>query len=202
MISLRKIRQQLPWIDILTKNAGGWGYIPSYNPPIPANAALSAHEYFRGIFWNRNRCGRLRIRVELSKDRWSFAEMFLERVDTILISGMVRQQLWYITHLGVLEILEEPHQSMRVISCGRAHVRTCDVGSGFHVSGIAEGMQLAKQKDGQHMCTSRSQENGRPDFPRLDSLLLLHQRHGIVVDGVGNFMTQRSGEFVRILYEI
>src|SRR3984893_15701578 len=26
MISLRKIRQQLPWIDILTKNTGGWGY--------------------------------------------------------------------------------------------------------------------------------------------------------------------------------
>jgi ribosome biogenesis GTPase A len=32
MISLRKIRQQLPWIDILTKNTGGWGYIPFYNP--------------------------------------------------------------------------------------------------------------------------------------------------------------------------
>src|SRR5580704_13684466 len=28
MISLRKTRQQLPWIDILTKNTGGWGYIP------------------------------------------------------------------------------------------------------------------------------------------------------------------------------
>src|ERR1700675_2688214 len=32
MISLRKIRQQLPWIDILTKNTGGWGYIPFSNP--------------------------------------------------------------------------------------------------------------------------------------------------------------------------
>ena len=39
MISLRKIRQQLPWIDILTKNIGGWGYIPFSNPPILANAA-------------------------------------------------------------------------------------------------------------------------------------------------------------------
>src|ERR1700684_92876 len=39
MISLRKIRQQLPWIDILTKNTGGWGYIPFSNPTIPANAA-------------------------------------------------------------------------------------------------------------------------------------------------------------------
>ena len=39
MISLQKIRQQLPWIDILTKNIGGWGYIPFSNSPIPANAA-------------------------------------------------------------------------------------------------------------------------------------------------------------------
>src|SRR3984893_9747594 len=39
MISLRKIRQQLPWIDILTKNTGGWGYIPFSNPPFPGNAA-------------------------------------------------------------------------------------------------------------------------------------------------------------------
>jgi hypothetical protein len=33
MTSLRKIRQQLPWIDILTENTGGWGYIPFSNPP-------------------------------------------------------------------------------------------------------------------------------------------------------------------------
>ena len=38
MISLRTIRQQLPWIDILTKNTGGWGYIPFSNPPILADA--------------------------------------------------------------------------------------------------------------------------------------------------------------------
>src|ERR1700730_10925639 len=29
MISLRKLRQQPPCIDILTKNTGGWGYIPT-----------------------------------------------------------------------------------------------------------------------------------------------------------------------------
>src|SRR3984957_8758213 len=41
MISLRKIRQQLPWIDILTKKTGGWGYIPFSNLPTLANAAAS-----------------------------------------------------------------------------------------------------------------------------------------------------------------
>src|SRR6202051_3289722 len=30
MISLQKISQQLPWIDILTKNTGGWGCIPTH----------------------------------------------------------------------------------------------------------------------------------------------------------------------------
>ena len=102
MISLRKIRQQLPWIDILTKNTGGWGYIPSYNPPIPANTAalgagsnpfaagaLSAQENFRGILGNRDRFCRPGIRAELPKDRWIFAEMLLERVDTILIAWMI-----------------------------------------------------------------------------------------------------------------
>src|ERR1700692_3695336 len=39
MISLRTIRQQLPWIDILTKNTGGWGYVPFSNPPVLTNAA-------------------------------------------------------------------------------------------------------------------------------------------------------------------
>jgi hypothetical protein len=39
MISLRKMRQQPPWIDILTKNTGGWGYIPFSIPPTLANTA-------------------------------------------------------------------------------------------------------------------------------------------------------------------
>jgi hypothetical protein len=34
MISLRKIRQQLPWIDILTKNTGGV-YATSEAAPTP-----------------------------------------------------------------------------------------------------------------------------------------------------------------------
>ena len=33
MISLQKISQQLPWIDILTKNTGGWGVYPNQKCP-------------------------------------------------------------------------------------------------------------------------------------------------------------------------
>ena len=32
MISLRQIRSQLPWIDILTKKHRGWGYVLSSYP--------------------------------------------------------------------------------------------------------------------------------------------------------------------------
>jgi hypothetical protein len=39
MIFLQEIRQQLTWIDILTKNTGGWGCIPFCSPPIQSNAA-------------------------------------------------------------------------------------------------------------------------------------------------------------------
>ena len=50
MISLRKIRQQLPWIDILTKNTRGWGCIPFSNPPIPANAAAPGAKGENGAY--------------------------------------------------------------------------------------------------------------------------------------------------------
>src|ERR1700676_2636656 len=50
MISLRKIRQQLPWIDILTKNTGGGGIYHFITPQILGNtAALGA---------GSNPCGR------------------------------------------------------------------------------------------------------------------------------------------------
>src|SRR6202790_2425841 len=51
MISLRKIRQQLPWIDILTKNTGGWGSIPFSNSP---NSRRRGSEQLK-LFSSRNR---------------------------------------------------------------------------------------------------------------------------------------------------
>ena len=48
--------------------------------------------------------------------------MLLECVDAILIAGMVRQKLRYFTQVGILEILEEPHQSPRVVSRRGANV--------------------------------------------------------------------------------
>src|SRR5579864_4848718 len=52
------------------------------------------------------------------------------------------------------------------------------------------------------MCTRGTQKNGGSDFPLLDLLLLFHQRHGVVMDGVGDLVTQGPGELVRILHEI
>jgi hypothetical protein len=45
-------------------------------------------------------------------------------------------------------------------------------------------MQLAQEKDGQHMRTSGTQKKGGSDFPLLQSFFLFHQRHGVVMDGV------------------
>src|SRR5208282_181403 len=128
--------------------------------------------------------------------------MLLERLDAILVVRMVRQDLRYLAHIGVLEILEEPDQSPRVITGARTDIRAGDVGSLLHVSGVAEGMQLAKKKDSQHVRASGAKENGSSDFSSLEFVLFLHQRHGVVMDGVGNLVTQRSREFFGILNEI
>src|SRR5271157_1944144 len=63
-------------------------------------------------------------------------------------------------------------------------------------------MQLANESDGQYMRKRGAQENGSSDFSFCDFLALLHQRHCVVMNGVGNLVTQRSGELFRVLYEI
>src|SRR5260370_7596403 len=52
------------------------------------------------------------------------------------------------------------------------------------------------------MRTRRAQKDGRSDFPLPDFLLLLHQLHGVVMDGVGNLVAESSRELLRVLDEI
>jgi hypothetical protein len=40
------------------------------------------------------------------------------------------------------------------------------------------------------MRTSRAKKNSGSDFTRFDFLLLLHQGNGVVMDGVGDLVTQ------------
>src|SRR5260370_31283827 len=63
-------------------------------------------------------------------------------------------------------------------------------------------MQLAEKSDGQDMCTRGPQKNGGTNFALPEFLLFLHQRNGVAMDCVGDLVTQRSGELVRIFYEI
>src|SRR5271170_685748 len=63
-------------------------------------------------------------------------------------------------------------------------------------------MQLAQQQDGQQVRPRWTQKNRGPDFPPFQSLILFHQRHRVVMNGVGDLVTQRSGKLVGVLYEI
>ena len=64
MTSLREIDLQLPWIDILTKNTGGWGYVPFPNHPIlaPPNPTSRLAEQIHGLEVAHSRHGRTRHR--------------------------------------------------------------------------------------------------------------------------------------------
>ena len=63
-------------------------------------------------------------------------------------------------------------------------------------------MEPPDQGDRQHFGEIGAQKHGRSDLPLRDFLLLLHQCHRVVMDGVGDLVTQRSGKLVSILYEI
>jgi hypothetical protein len=63
-------------------------------------------------------------------------------------------------------------------------------------------MQLPEKSDRQHVRGSGAQKNGSSDFPLRDLLPLLHQLHGVAMDGVGDLVAQGASELVGILYEI
>ncbi|HET7893486.1 MAG TPA: hypothetical protein VFL34_18300 [Candidatus Sulfotelmatobacter sp.] len=63
-------------------------------------------------------------------------------------------------------------------------------------------MELAEQKDGEHVRTSRAQKNSSSDFPLFQLSLFLHQRHGVVMDGVRDLVTQSSGKLLGVLHEV
>ena len=77
--------------------------------------------------------------------------MLLERVDAMLIAGMVRQKLRHIPHVGILKILEEPHQPPRVVSRRGANIGAGQVRSRLIFARVAEGMELAEQGDRQQL---------------------------------------------------
>jgi hypothetical protein len=63
-------------------------------------------------------------------------------------------------------------------------------------------MRLSEQKDGEHVRTSRAQKNGSSDFPLFQLLLFLHQRDGVVMDGVRDLVTQSSSKLLCVLHEV
>src|SRR5579864_8378294 len=162
----------------------------------------SVQEDLRRILGNNKRRTRLWVRVEFSEDSRVLPEVLLQRFHPILVAGVIRQELRHLSHLGVVEILEQPNQSPWVVSGSCTHVGSGKVGAGFHISRVAEGMKFAKQKDRQHVRPRRTQKNGGPYFPLLKSLFLLHQGHGVMMNRVRDLVAQRSSKLVRIFHEI
>jgi len=68
-------------------------------------------EHFGRALRNRKRRSRLRVRVELSKDRRVLAEMLFQSIYATLVVGVVGSELRNLIHIGVLKVLEEPYQS-------------------------------------------------------------------------------------------
>jgi hypothetical protein len=54
MISLQKIRQQLPWIDILTKNTGGGGIYHFLTPQFLQTLYRIASRSKRNALWKHS----------------------------------------------------------------------------------------------------------------------------------------------------
>src|SRR6516162_6857864 len=162
----------------------------------------SVHENFRCVLRNRKRCSRLRIRVELSKDRGIAAEMLFESINAILLIGVVGQELRYLFSIGSLKVLEQPHQPPWVGPSLGTNVRTGDVRSRLRVARVTERVELADKINRQDVGLGRTHEYCSTDLALFNLLLLLHQGHGVVVNGMRYLMTQRSSKLLPVFYEV
>src|SRR5208283_2420097 len=59
-------------------------------------------------------------------------------------------------------------------------------------------MQIAQERYGQRV----AKKNGGSDLPRCHSLSLFRQLHRVVMDRVGNLVTQSAGEFIGVFHEV
>src|SRR6476620_2489108 len=107
----------------------------------------SPQELLRRVLRYGNRLGALRIRVELREDGRFPAEMLFQCPYAIRIAGMVGQDLRHLAEVGLVEVLEEPHQAPRVIAAPRAHVGSRHVGCRFGLSRVTKRVELADQLD-------------------------------------------------------
>ena len=151
------------------------------SPPLKsrsgARRAHSSQEHHRCLLGSFERGGRLGIGVVAPKDRGIAREVPLERVDPILVAGMIRQELRDLLRPRVLELPEQPHQAPRIASGRGSHVGAGLVGAGFRLAGIGQGMELAEQQDRQGLSGAGSQQNRTTDFSPADLFLLLQQLH-------------------------
>ena len=80
--------------------------------------------------WRR----RLLVRIELGERRRVLLEVLLQRLDPRVVRRVIGEQLRNLVGIGVLEVLEEPHQAPGVVASLGADVRPGDVRLRFGVT--------------------------------------------------------------------
>src|SRR5262245_62358292 len=118
--------------------------------------------------------------------------MPLERVNTIGVARMIREQLRQLGAVNGIEVPKQPHQAPWVVVAAGADVGPGDVRRGLDVPRVSERMQLAEERNGQQTRGSRTEDDGGANPTTLDLPLFLNQRHRVVVNRMRHLMTQRA----------
>src|SRR5215510_7524189 len=127
---------------------------------------------------------RLPVVGVLGEGRRIVADVLGDGVDSILVVRVVRQQLRDFALTRVLEILEEPHQSPRVVSSLGTNVGAGQVRLRLRLAGIPERAQLPEQGNREDVRTRRAHQHGGSELLFEDSLLLLRQSDTIAMNSV------------------
>jgi hypothetical protein len=107
-----------------------------------------------------------------------------------------------VPHVGVLKLLEQPHQAPRIVARLSTDIRAGDVGIRLGFTGISKRMQVSDQENGKNVGARWPEQYGGLDLVPFDSVALLHKSDAVAMNGVGDFMAQRTRELLGVLHEV
>src|SRR5262249_34311101 len=110
--------------------------------------------------------------------------MLLQGVDSVLVVGMIRQQLRDVYGSRVLEILKQPNESPGIGPGPGANFRAGQVGARFGLTRVGQTVELAQKSDRQHMSGRRPQQDRGASFSRLDRFFLPEKVHAVLMNRV------------------
>ena len=118
------------------------------------------------------------------------------------IVRMIRQYFGRRFELSARKVLEEPHQSPGIVSCGCTRVGAFEVRFFFHGTRTVEGIQTADRSHRERSRDRRPEQNRCRNCPLGNRPVLFHQCYGVVVEQVRSFVTQGAGKLLGVLDEV